>query len=183
MDFKTVLKKILSEFEREGIRYALMGGFALGVWGLPRGTVDIDFLVEHNHLNQIKKIMANLGYKCIYETENVSQYISPEKTFGEIDFLHAFREPSREMLKRSVVKEIFQGEIRIKVLKPEDLIGLKVQAIANDESRKAFDLADIESLLSRFRQELDWNLINKYFEIFNFREIFLELKKKHGHSQ
>jgi predicted nucleotidyltransferase len=91
--------------------------------------------------------MTEMGYECCYQTENVSQYVSPLKVFGEVDFLHAFREITVEMLKKAEDREIFDGAITTKVLKIEDLIGLKVQAIANDESRKAKDLADIEALL------------------------------------
>lgn len=41
--------------------------------------------------------MKENGYECKYKTENVSQYISPLKIFGEVDFLHAFREISLKM--------------------------------------------------------------------------------------
>jgi len=42
MDFRLVLSKLLTAFEKESIRYALMGGFALGAWGVPRTTVDYE---------------------------------------------------------------------------------------------------------------------------------------------
>lgn len=38
--------------------------------------------------------------------------------------------------------------MEIKVLKSEDLIAFKLQAMKNDPSREPFDLADIEMLLS-----------------------------------
>lgn len=56
MDFKLVMKKLLAAFEREGIRYALMGGFALGFWGVHRATIDIDFLVDRDDLDKISLI-------------------------------------------------------------------------------------------------------------------------------
>lgn len=43
MEFKTVLEKLLTNFERLNIRYALLGGFALGLWGYARATADVDF--------------------------------------------------------------------------------------------------------------------------------------------
>jgi hypothetical protein len=40
MDFKLVLSKLLSAFDDHNIHYALMGGFAMGLWGGSRLTAD-----------------------------------------------------------------------------------------------------------------------------------------------
>ncbi len=182
MEFRLIIEKILAEFVKAKVRYALMGGFALGALGIPRATVDIDFLVLRDDMERVAHIMAEMGYRCVYESENVSQYASSEKIFGEVDFLHAFREASIGMIERAEEKKIFGEGLTIKVVKPEDLIGLKVQAIANDESRKAVDLADIESLMSHFGTKLDWPLIEDYFSIFGMSEMVKELRKKYGDS-
>ncbi|MCP4714634.1 MAG: nucleotidyltransferase family protein, partial [Deltaproteobacteria bacterium] len=66
MDFKTVTEKLLTQFEEQKIHYALMGGFALGAWGVPRATVDIDFLILKNDLPQVNRILTVMGYECRY---------------------------------------------------------------------------------------------------------------------
>ena len=137
----------------------------MGLWGVPRGTVDVDLLIDRDDLEKVDAILTRLGYRCEYRTKNVSQYVSPEKIFGEIDCLHAFRATSMEMLKRAVEKEIFEGMLRIRVLLPEDLIGLKIQAVANNESRKSRALADIEMLMGKYRSRLDWDLVKTYFSL------------------
>ncbi|MDY6853452.1 MAG: nucleotidyltransferase family protein [Thermodesulfobacteriota bacterium] len=180
MDFKLVLQKLLTDFKEHDIRYALMGGFALGVWGVPRGTVDIDFLLHSDDMKKVDGIMDGLGYECRFKSENVSQYISLQKVFGEVDFLHAFRVPSLSMLERAVEKRIFNGTVAIMVLKIEDIIGFKVQAIANNESRKAIDLPDIESLIAFNKDGINWDLIEEYFTLFEFNDLFNELKRKLG---
>ncbi len=126
VDIKLVVEKLLTIFREEDVRYALIGGLALGAWGVPRATIDIDFLVLHTDLDTIHRIMTGLGYDCRYRTENVSQYVSQLKIFGEVDFLHAFRHIAVAMLERAEDKKIFNETITIKVLKVEDLIGLKV---------------------------------------------------------
>lgn len=115
---------------------------------------------------------------CIY----VSQYVSSEKIFGEVDFLHAFREVSLSMLERADEKKIFGEKLTIKVVKPEDLIGLKAQAMANDEIRKAADLADIEALMAHYGTKLDWPIIEEYFSIFGMNEMSKELRRKYSGS-
>ena len=76
------------------------------------------------------------------------------------------------MLERAEAVRMFGGSVTVKVLKREDLIGLKVQAIANDPKRKAGDLADIEVLMDAGGKELDWSLILEYFELFDMKDIF-----------
>jgi hypothetical protein len=180
MDFKLILQKLLTAFEKEGIRYALLGGMALGAWGVPRGTVDIDFLVHNDDMKKVDGIMRGLGYECKYRSENVSQYLSPLKVFGEVDFLHAFRTHSLSMLQRTEEKKMFDGTISIKVLKVEDLIGFKLQGMVNDESRKSLDLSDIESLLAANKKNVDWILIKEYFDLFNCTGIFDKLREKYA---
>lgn len=179
MDFKLVIEKLLTAFNEQDIQYALMGGLALGAWGVPRATVDIDFLVHKDDMEKVNEIMQGLGYECKYKTDNVSQYVSPLKVFGEIDFLHAFRTPSLSMLQRAEEKKMFDETMPIKVLKVEDLIGFKVQAIANDESRKTIDLPDIESLIEQNKTEIDWALLEEYFVLFGFNELLTELRRKY----
>lgn len=179
MDFKLVTQKLLTLFKEQNIRYGLIGGFALGTWGVARASVDIDFVVHKDDMEKVHKIMTNLGYECHYKTENVSQYVSPLKVFGEVDFLHAFRDASLGMLKRSEEKKIFNDTITIKVVKVEDLIGLKLQAIANNAARRNIDMPDIENLILVNKDKVDWELIEEYFNLFNFKDLFDEIKRKY----
>ena len=179
MHFKLVLEKLLTAFEKHEVRYALIGGFALGAWGSPRGTVDIDFLAHNDDMEKVDKIMNELDYERKYRSENVSQYLSPLKIFGEVDFLHAFRTYSLGMLQRAESRKIFDDKISVKVARIEDIIGLKVQAMANDESRKTMDTQDIESLMALKGKELNWQLIEEYFSLLGFNELFNNLKGRY----
>ncbi len=183
MDFKLVLGRLLGEFEARRIRYALMGGFALGLWGVPRATVDMDFLAAREDMGHVHEILSAMGYDRAHHSENVSQYTSPLAIFGEIDFVHAFRRVSLGMLSRAVSKPVFQGEHTIKVLVPEDIIGLKVQAMANNPSRKAGDLADIDSLMALHGRHLDWARVEAYFRVFQMEELAIQLRGEHGAAE
>lgn len=179
MDFKTVTRILLDSFQKENVRYALIGGFALGALGVPRSTVDIDFLVHRDDLPKVNKLMKKNNYECVFKSENVSQYVSHIKIFGEVDFLHAFRKISVGMLDRAIEKDIFDGEFKIKVLKPEDIIGLKLQAVANDKNRFTSEYADIEALLDHYNRNLEWSLLKEYFSLFNQEKEFVRLKKRY----
>jgi len=178
MDFKTVLNLVVKRFNEEKVRYAVMGGFALGLAGVPRATIDLDFLIHRDDLPKVDKIMKENSYECRYKSENVAQYTSPLKVFGEVDFLLAFRDISVKMLNMAVEKDVFAGKFKVNVLKTEDIIGLKLQAAINDPARATKEYLDIESLMEYHKSNLDWALIEEYFEVFDKIDDFNKLKKR-----
>ncbi len=180
MDFELVFEKVITKFKEENIRYGLIGGFALGVMGILRATMDIDFLLLVDDLEKADNILTASMYKCLHKTENLSQYSSDLKVLGSIDIIHASRRLSREMLARVDFFNVFD-KYSIPVLSAEDLIGLKVQAITNDASREAIDFHDMRLLLEyrkRTEIEIDWELLAEYFVLFERRDLLNVLKKE-----
>jgi hypothetical protein len=177
MDFKTVLSSLIKQFNDQDVRYGLMGGFALGLWGVTRATVDLDFLIDRRDMGKVDAVMKTLGYSVKFNSDNVTQYESPLAVFGEIDYLHAFRESGMSMLERTVERDVFAGDLKIRVLIPEDIIGLKMQAIKNNPSRKAADILDIKMLIEARGQKLDWALIERYTALLDAHDILAEFRK------
>jgi predicted nucleotidyltransferase len=69
----------------------------------------------------------------------------------------------------------------VKVLSPEDIIGLKVQAIANEPSRHAADFQDMRLLLKYKKmnqQNVDWELLKDYFDLFNKQNLLVQLRNE-----
>ncbi|WP_080808472.1 nucleotidyl transferase AbiEii/AbiGii toxin family protein [Desulfamplus magnetovallimortis] len=178
MNFEMVFKQVIQPFEEQGIQYGLIGGFALGVMGILRSTIDIDFLILVDDLEKAEKVLSSAMYSCIYKTENISQYSSSIKALGNIDIIHAFRHLSKEMLTRVQKFTVFD-QYSVKVLSPEDIIGLKVQAIANEPSRHAVDFQDMRLILkykNMNRQDIDWELLKDYFDLFNKQDLLIQLR-------
>lgn len=183
VDFERVFKALLEELERCQVRYAVIGGFAVAVLGLVRATVDLDLLVHRDDLERLQTILTSLGYTRFASTENVSRYVHPDASWGSLDILHAFRKPSLEMLERTKVVPVFGGTHTIRVAQPEDAIGLKVQAMANNPLRRTRELADIEALMELHGPQLDWDRIHMYFDLFGLAEEARQLKTRFGHAQ
>lgn len=177
MDYEHVLERLLEGFNRLNIRYALMGGFALGALGAPRATQDLDFLVHRDDLPRLHDLLIGLGYRRIHHGENVSQYQGESVVWGFLDFIHAFRELALEMLGRALEKPIFSGSRMIRVLTPEDVIGLKIQAMANQPKRKARETADIQALAAA-NPKLDWNRVEQFYNLFGMNEDLRVLKRQ-----
>lgn len=183
MDFEGVLTALLERFEQQQIRYAVMGGVALGVLGAPRATMDVDVLIHRDDLERAHKIFCELGYGRLAHMENVSTYVHRESRWGRIDVLHARRTYSLRMLERTRSYPIFDGRHTIRVLNPEDVIGFKVQAIANNPERRKKEEVDIETLMARFGPTLDWSRVQEYYDLFELGAEARKLRERFGHAQ
>ena len=179
MDFGKVLKKITGEFVKNKIKYALIGGYALGLYGVVRSTADLDFLIAKDQAGLLKILLKKYLYAIVYESENVIQFEHPTGVFGSLDFLYAFRPVSLEMLIRAPKKKIFGGEIVVPVALPEDIIGLKIQAMHNDPGRLTLDMEDIKGLMAANAKGMDWKIIKAHFEMFGRVGLFEELKNEY----
>ena len=179
MDFQLVFEKVISSFEKEALQYGLIGGFAMGVMGILRATMDIDILLLVDDLDKADKILTDCMYSCVHRSPHLSQYTSSFKILGSIDILHASKTISKEMLSRVERFRVFD-KYTIPVLSPEDIIGLKVQAITNDVQREATDIYDMRLLLEYQLQRkrlIDWELLDEYFSLFSKQTLLTTLKK------
>lgn len=133
MKLEHVLKMLMERFRAEGIDFALSGGLALSTMDVVRFTKGIDFIVHEEDKEAVESIMTELGYeKQKFSTDEIVSYWSPLKVFGQVDFLLARRKYTRAMMRNADLKPVFGGELQVNTVRPEDLIGLKVQAISND---------------------------------------------------
>ena len=141
-----------------------------------RFTKDIDFLVLEESKEAVHEIMTDLGYELQdFSSDEIISYISHVKVLGQVDFLLARRKYTKAMIKRAVKKKIFDGDYEVKTLLPEDLIGLKIQAIYNDpENRYVIDAPDIQRLLALHKDKIDMQLVREYFKIFDKEDLLDE---------
>jgi hypothetical protein len=183
VDFELVLKTLIVEFSRLNIRYAAIGAFAVGVLGVPRQTMDLDFLVHRDDLGKLDEFLTALGYSRVFHSENVSQYRHPEAVWGSVDFIHAFRTISLAMLDRAKEYPALGGNQTLRTLEPEDVIGLKVQAMSNDPERKGLDQNDIERLMARYGNRLDWDRILEFYNVFGLSEEAKKLRERFDRAE
>jgi hypothetical protein len=182
MDFERVLRSLLADFNHQQIRYAAIGGFALGVLGVPRATMDLDFLVQRDDLHKLHRVLTTLGYQRYVQTENVSQYRHADALWGSVDIVHAFRKAALGMLARAKSYPIFGGTQEVRVVNPEDVIGLKVQAMVNDPDRRAQEMADIERIMAAYGRRLDWQRVEEFYELFDLVDDAKRLRGRFEHA-
>ena len=61
-DFFQELKNLTDSLEANQIDYALCGGVALAIHGVPRATQDIDFLVRPETIERLRQVVRDCGF-------------------------------------------------------------------------------------------------------------------------
>lgn len=178
MDFKVVLDILVKKLKENKIDFALIGGFALLSSGVERMTNDLDLLVPKECSDKVSIIMSELDYSNIFKSDETAMFDSPVELFGRVDFMFAQRKYTEEMLERAKEISVFNNAFRVKVVLPEDIIGLKIQSCSNNPDRYVKDMLDVENLLKLHRNEMDMELVREYFKLFNREKELDELLKK-----
>jgi hypothetical protein len=153
------------------IPHALIGGMALSEYGYGRGTQDVDWLIPEESVVKLLPHFLSKGFSLFHQSDDVIQLTG----LAEIDFLIARRPISKAMLDHAH----YSSHLKLKVVLPEDLIGLKIQAYTNAPSRKSKDLSDIQELIER-QPKLDWDKIKLYADHFNEWPTLQSLKNTAG---
>lgn len=176
MDFKKVLETLASEFAKKGVDFAVMGGLALHFAGVSRATVDIDLIVALKDSGSVDEVMRKFGYELLHKSEDAANYSSPLAPLGRVDFLFAHRKYALAIMGRASAQNLFG--YAVKIARPEDIIGLKVQAMTNDAARYHKDMADIEEIMRANPDKLDMEIIREYFRLFDREKELDDIIKK-----
>ena len=163
------IREALSMFARNDTQPALIGGLAVVAHQVVRATKDVDFLVEAEAADRVHDALLDLGYQCLYRSEDAANYV--RGTEG-LDVLYAHRPLARRLLAQASVRETPMGRMRI--ISVEGLIGFKLQGFVNDATR-ARDLDDIRALLKIHRASLDMAELRDYFALFDKPALLHEL--------
>ncbi|SLM33048.1 hypothetical protein MTBBW1_850036 [Desulfamplus magnetovallimortis] len=139
--------KLVKEFEKEGLQYALCGGLAMAVHAFPRATMDIDILIEPETLEKTKKIANYLGFE--FDTGLMEFAGGSIQIYRLTKILADSSEPLMldMLLLTEEIKDVWESkqilsweEGKIPVVSPEGLIKLKSMRSSGQ------DLDDIEKL-------------------------------------
>ena len=144
------LKTVVAFLEKQGYRYAVIGGIALANWGVVRTTQDVD----------IKVLVPNMDYsavraalKAAFPDEGRSAIpanpliVSVKNQGVIIDFLLALPGYEELIIERAVQRDMYGWSVQI--CSVEDLIIQKVVA------GRGKDWSDVESLLVEHWENLD----------------------------
>ena len=87
------------------------------------------------------------------------------------------------MLDRARDYPALGGKENLRTAQPEDVIGLKVQAMFNDPERRAQEQNDIERLMAQYGHRLDWDRIQEFYEVFGLSDEAKKLRERFDRDQ
>jgi hypothetical protein len=146
-DLYEEFKSIVSALEERGIDYAVCGGLAMAVHGLPRATVDIDLLILGESLEEAKGLARTLGYTIEAMPMTFSRGAVEIRRVSKLDRETGIVLPLDMLLVTPEIVEIWQSRTRVAwesgsfwIVSRKGLMALKALRSS------AQDLADIERL-------------------------------------
>jgi hypothetical protein len=133
VDLKGELRTLLTVLQEAGVDYALCGGLAMSVHGLPRSTVDIDLLIRSESLEEIKSLARSLGYTIEAQPMTFANGAVEIRRLSKIDKDSGFVLSLDLLLITPQTEKAWQSRVeyewesrKVKVVSREGLIAMKL---------------------------------------------------------
>ena len=172
VNFADVLQTVTDFLDHQGARYAVIGGVALVMYGLPRTTVDLDLVVDFAVQEPLVHWLEARGYQTLHRSMGYSNHSHSDPALGDLDFVYV-RGETAEKLFAACRKAKGPGGLDVPIPSPEHLAALKVVALKNDPDRAFRDLEGLRFLLHL--PGVDQSAIRRYFERHGLGERFDEI--------
>lgn len=155
------LEKVADFLDSHGVPYVLIGGLALSIWGRPRTTLDLDFLIliDENEIDKFKQQAAEdrieidrrwLKYNPLLQKNQV-RFRAGQTT---VDFMIPRDDHDREALTRARRKKL--GRRFYRITSAEDFILQKLKV------GRPRDFEDVVTVLERMRGKLDKRYLKRW---------------------
>lgn len=162
-DLLSFLAAVQAAISTLSIPHCVIGAVALGAWGRPRATQDLDFLVLVDE-KAMERLSATLSSSDITVNQQrlaanpmakgrVTRFTAPTNPHYPLDIICASDPHERAALERK--RTVFLHGLSLSVVSPEDLILLKLKA------GRPTDFDDVLSIVKNPHLQLDlpylWN--------------------------
>lgn len=152
-------EEIFREFQKNKVKYVLVGGIAFNLLGGERTTLDMDILVEMSdkNLRKIVSILKKAGYHVKQPVDPMAiadkrtredwirnkhmkafNFYKSERSYEEVDILIDSPVSFKDADKNAI--ETFRSGIKLRIISPQDFIRMKKKA------GREKDLKDIKDL-------------------------------------
>ena len=147
------LLEITALLDELHIRYMLIGGVAVGLWGEPRATLDVD-LTLWVESEQIESTIETFATRLQLRTPQPLEFVRASRVLPArasngvpVDLLFAAWPIEKQAIERAVPRRIAGAEVRVAAL--DYLLFLKLI------SERPKDSADAQALMRRHRGKID----------------------------
>jgi len=156
-----VARRVASCFDEDRIAYAIGGALALGTWGVPRATKDVDIAVfaDDRELPHVIDSLERAGVmidrvRAASDLERIGMFTGRLGT-TIVDVFMQGHPQYAEMRRR--VREVADGDRTLRFVSPEDLVIYKLLF------GRPHDVADLERLFA-VRRDLDLEYVQGWID-------------------
>ena len=139
------LKELLSAFNKHGVKYLVVGGYAFGVHAEPRATKDLDLLIRSDEMNSAAVYRALSQYGAPLDNLSPQDFMDGS-TFqigqppARVDLLQRIDGVTFDEAWQNRIEGLIDGEVPVNVISRDDLIRNKLA------SGREQDLLDAKKL-------------------------------------
>ncbi|MGH9533838.1 MAG: hypothetical protein ACRD2E_03165 [Terriglobales bacterium] len=166
-DLQNLLRTLVATFGATGIPYMLTGSFAATLYGVPRTTYDVDFVVDPPSAGSLDAFLRQIGPLLYVDAEATREAWRRRSMFNVVDaagwkadcIVRKDRAFSREEFGRR--RSIPALGMELVAASAEDVILSKLewsrQAGGSERQRR-----DVASILAVAGDQLDWNYLERW---------------------
>ncbi len=182
-DLTILFLRLCDKLNASGIPYCVTGGFAVGIWGPPRGTSDIDIVIMigetdrkfvtaflNEHFNLVQSHEEDMVFKGIHIWRHVLGVEKGNSIFP-VDMILCNNDYLKKVIERKI--EIDYKRVKIPVISVEDLIILKYISLRD------IDRFDIENII-KSDNPVDWVYLEEMIVQLNLDWDYIEAIKNNS---
>lgn len=163
----------VAEFFRQGrYPYAICGGIAMGIYGFPLPTFDVDVVTVVEAQGPFLEFLTQRGFATVYQSAAFSNHLHPQ--LGRLDIVYV-RGRTAEKLFAMVKPQTGPGGVVVPTVAPEHLVAMKLAAARDDRSRLVGELPALAFLVRL--PGVDREQMAEYFQRYGFSELWDELSR------
>ena len=163
------LKRAAAALRDAGIPFALGGGFAMWAHGGPATDHDIDILLRQEDVERALQAVTDAGMRTERPPEGWLVKAFHEDVLVDLIFHPSSGPVTDEVL--STAEELNVRSMRMKVMRPEDLLVSKLLAL----TEHTLDYESILEATRSLREQIDWVEVRKRTEHSPFARVFFVL--------
>ncbi|SRR5581483_4114838 len=175
MEFERVLTTFLEFFDRENIRYAIVGGLAVHAYGRLRSTKEVDFAVDLANRQRVIAFAESLGYDTLLTSRAFSNHAHADAAWGRVDFMYFDPATAAKVFAGSRPQQIM-ANITATVASPEHVAMMKALSMKNHPHRVLYEGHDVQVLMSA--PGVDIESVRDYYRTHGLLELFDAIVKK-----
>ena len=147
------LKELLSAFNKHGVKYLVVGGYAFGVYAEPRATKDLDLLIRSDELNSAAVYRALTQYGAPLDGLSPQDFMDGS-TFqigqppARVDLLQRIDGLTFDEAWQNRIEGLIDGEVKVNVISRDDLIRNK---LASGREQDVLDAKKLRSAAEKGR--------------------------------